>query len=141
MTEGGTWTPLDHTADIGFEVRGPNAETVLVAAGRALMSLLADPSNIAPRVQRHVSIRGNDPAEVLVRWLSEILYLHDAEGLLLCDFEVERLEGGRLEGWVSGEPFDPTRHLILTEIKAVTYHMAFLGEEGGGWLGRVILDV
>ncbi len=141
MNEGASWTPLDHTADIGFTVTAPGPEPALETAARALMSLLADPEGIVPRQTRHVTLRAGDPAELLVRWLAEILSLHATEGFLFCDFRVDRFEGRLLEATLSGEPFDPSRHTIRAEIKAVTYHQASFGIEGGRWKGRVILDV
>lgn len=76
-----------------------------------------------------------------MRWLSEILYLHEAEGLLPCAFRVESVASGRAEGVVTGEPYDPSRHHILAQIKAVTYHQIEVTQEKGGWRARVILDV
>jgi SHS2 domain-containing protein len=40
-----------------------------------------------------------------------------------------------------GEAFDPARHQLKQEIKAVTYHQAFVQTTVQGWKGRVILDV
>ncbi|MGZ3608142.1 MAG: archease [Syntrophales bacterium] len=42
---------------------------------------------------------------------------------------------------MAGEPFDPAKHTINTEIKAVTYHQAAVKEAQGMWTGRVIFDV
>jgi len=40
-----------------------------------------------------------------------------------------------------GEPLDPARHEVRTEVKAVTYHALAVARRDGGWAGRVILDL
>jgi SHS2 domain-containing protein len=47
----------------------------------------------------------------------------------------------RLKVLLRGEPFDPARHRILKEIKAVTYHQASVEKTGDVWVARVIFDV
>ena len=42
---------------------------------------------------------------------------------------------------LTGEAYDPSRHEIKVEIKAVTYHQLTIKQEGGQWVGRVILDI
>ena len=48
----------------------------------------------------------------------------------------------RLTALLRGEAFDPARHRIKQEIKAVTYHQAEVCQNAaGGWTARVICDV
>jgi SHS2 domain-containing protein len=42
---------------------------------------------------------------------------------------------------VHGEPLDPSRHPIDTEIKAVTYHQIAVEQTNGRWQTRVIFDL
>jgi SHS2 domain-containing protein len=46
-----------------------------------------------------------------------------------------------VRGSLTGEPYDPGRHEIKVEIKAVTYHQLTIKQEGGQWVGRVIVDI
>jgi SHS2 domain-containing protein len=46
-----------------------------------------------------------------------------------------------VRGSLTGEPYDPARHEIKVEIKAVTYHQLTIKQEGGQWVGRVIVDI
>ena len=39
------------------------------------------------------------------------------------------------------EPYDPERHPLRTELKAVTYHQLEVARDGDEWTGRVIFDV
>ena len=39
------------------------------------------------------------------------------------------------------EPYDPDRHAVLQEIKAVTYHQIRVAPVPEGWEARVIFDI
>ncbi len=47
----------------------------------------------------------------------------------------------RLTASCRGEDYDPARHVLKTEIKAVTYHHAEVRETPAGWRGVFIVDV
>jgi len=140
-SRGGSWSVFEHTADCGLEIRAPDLQALFETAGRALCSLLADPVGIEPREERRIDVAGCGREELLVRWLSEILYLHEAEGFLACGFRAESIGEDRVIGVVAGEPYDPSRHTILAQIKAVTYHQIQVAQDSGAWRARVILDV
>jgi len=78
---------------------------------------------------------------LMVAWLSELLYLHEVEGLLLCDFALAEIDESRVTGVVGGEVFDEGRHSIKTEVKAVTYHQLEIREQAGRWQARIIFDI
>jgi SHS2 domain-containing protein len=40
-----------------------------------------------------------------------------------------------------GEASDPARRALAREIKAVTYHQAWVREEDGAWRAQVIFDL
>jgi SHS2 domain-containing protein len=46
-----------------------------------------------------------------------------------------------LEASLRGAPYNPCRHTIKTEIKAVTYHRAEVKQTPAGWQGVFIVDV
>ena len=79
--------------------------------------------------------------ELLVAWLSELLYLYEVEGLLLCDFALTEIDEGSVKGVATGEEFDENRHDIKTSIKAVTYHQLEIKEQDGLWQAQVIFDI
>lgn len=132
---------LDHTGDARIEIYGESLEALFENAGVALFHVITDPSTVEEKVERGI-VLGYETVEVLlVDWLGELLYLHDVEGLLLKRFEVRRMENERFEGRAWGEPFQEGRHVIRTEVKAVTFHQVEVNEEGGRWRARVILDL
>ena len=129
---------LDHEADIGLEVCGRGHAELFSHAGAALFSLITDPDTIEARFTRHITI--NSGEEQLVVFLNELLYLWDTEKFIPRTFSVV-MEGGRLEADITGETFDPGKHSVYKEVKAVTYHKFTLRQEGDLLKATVFLDI
>jgi SHS2 domain-containing protein len=56
-------------------------------------------------------------------------------------FEVRVRDDG-LSGTAWGEPLDPARHVLLHEVKAITYHeLKVEPTPDSGWLAEVIVDI
>ena len=139
-----SYSIFDHTADIGVEVTAPSLPVLYETAAFALFDIMAEPRETHPDskgVSLEVSVTAADLEELLVRWLSELLYLYDTRGLLLYRFEVVEVSAGRLRARVEGERPDPLRHRVKTEIKAVTYHQVTVKRDGDSWRARVVFDV
>jgi len=142
--ESGTWTWFDHTADIGLEVSAPSIETLFSTAAIALFDLLLEARATLSESRfsnRHISIDADNPPELLVRWLAELLYLHETEHLIFRKLQVTTLSRARLAGMVSFEPFNPAHHRVKREIKGITYHQLTLEKQPAGWRTRLVLDV
>lgn len=136
-----TYTLFDHTADLGVEVYGKTPEELFANAAFALFDIITDISTIETTEERKLVVEGSDWEDLFVNYLREILYLYNGEGLLLKDFFIVEIDTAALQVVVKGEPFDPSRHRIKTEIKAVTYHQVSVTEDSHKWTGRVIFDV
>ena len=132
---------FDHTADLGLEIYGKTVNELFANAAFAVFDSITDLSRVKATEERTIIIEGEGWEDLLVNYLREILYLFNGEGLLLKEFSIIDIDPRHLEGTVSGEPFDPSRHRINTEIKAVTYHQAAVRETPKEWTARVIFDV
>jgi len=132
---------LEHTADIGFEAYGETRAEVFANSARALFHILVDPAAVDPRHRLEINAQGTGPTELLVNWLSELLYYQDAEGWLFRDFEVISLSDNSIRAAARGEKFDPARHQIKLLVKAITYHQLVLEESAGGWRAQVYVDI
>jgi SHS2 domain-containing protein len=129
---------IDHEADIGFEVYGRALEELFTNAAHAVFSLIVDTGTVKPRIGKRLEVKGN--GELLIVFLNELLYLFDAEGFIPKDLSL-KIESGRVTGNIAGELFDPLRHTIKKEVKAVTYHKFSIRKEGDMFKGRFILDI
>jgi len=132
---------FNHTADIGFDVCGTTRKALFSQAAIALFSLLADPSAIEPGEEKPVTISGADPDDLWINYLRELLYLFNSKSFLVREVEILKLGRKNLTATARGEPYNPARHEILNEIKAVTYHQAGIRKTPDGWTGRFIVDV
>lgn len=132
---------LEHTADVGFEAFGSTREEAFANAARALTDLIVDLDTIKSSDEVTLQIHGPDPESVLVNWLSELLYLHDAEGWLFRDFEIQSLGDNSLSAVARGEKFQRSRHQAKLLVKAITYHQLALEQIPGGWRAQVYVDI
>ena len=132
---------FDHTADVGIEIYGEDLHQLFINAGHALFDLITDIHTIEATTSLSVTVEGTDQEDLMVRWLSELLYLHQLKGYLLSDFTLHELGEKILRATVKGEHYESRRHEVLREIKAVTYHQLMVAQEKDRWVARIVLDV
>lgn len=126
---------------MGVRAFGKSLPEVYANCAYGMFSILASHHEIRESERVQVEAEAEDPEQLLVAWLSELLYKHESEKLILCRFSVKELGKGRIKGEAWGEKIDPERHHLGREIKAVTYHELSLREAEGNWIAEVILDV
>jgi SHS2 domain-containing protein len=133
---------FDHTADLGLRIRAADLDTLFAEAAEALTSaLVEDPATVEPRREVAIQVTGTDRAYLLFDWFKALLYHFDAEHLLFRRFAVRVRDDG-LDATAWGEPYDPDRHPLSHEVKAVTYHGLRVDQEpNGDWLAEVIVDI
>ena len=132
---------IDHTADIGLHVFGGNPVELFCNAARALTDVITDHRRVAAVDSVGVSVTGHDWPDLMVNWLREMLYLWSGKDLLVAAVDIQRISTHRIDAVVSVEPFQPERHRIRNEIKAITYHQIDVSEGLTGWEAKIILDV
>ena len=110
-------------------------------AAEGLMSIILDLTAIEPKEVREVTITGEDPDQLLVKWLSEILYLYDGQGFVCRDFLIVNLNSKKLRAVVRGESFSRKKHRTKLDVKAVTYHQLSVQENQHGAVVRVFFDI
>jgi len=132
---------LDHPADIGIEAYGENLAEAFEQAAVALTSIILDVSTVRESGKRNVRLNADDQGQLLVKWLTEILYLYDGKRFVGCRFEIERLTAESLQATIHGEMFDPKKHVTRLDVKAVTYHQLQVTESEKRTSVRVFLDV
>ena len=132
---------FEHTADLGLRATASNLDDLFVEAGICLTSAIVDDiDTIEPRVETTVRIEGTDLEYLMFDWLRHLLYLFEEGQWLFRTFEVKHSESG-LSAIAFGEPYDPTRHALAREVKAITYHELKVEPTADGWLAEVIVDI
>jgi SHS2 domain-containing protein len=132
------------TSDVTFVARGSSLEEVFAAAADALLAVtLDDPASVQSRLRRSIRLREPDLELLLLRFLDELIYLRDAEELLLraARLRIEVDGEASLEGELAGELIDRSRHALAADVKAATAHELRVTREAKGWSARATLDV
>ncbi|MEB3757061.1 MAG: archease [Desulfurococcales archaeon] len=139
------FTTREHTADELIEACGRSLEEAFEQAAKAVFEVVTDTSKVACRKEIEVTVEGYDLENLLYRWIEELLYYLDAEGLVFSDFKVTRLqrsdESYILVAKVCGEKFDPEKHEHRTIVKAMTYAQMNIRKEGGCWVLTFVVDI
>ncbi len=129
---------IEHTADVGIRAHGSTLNELFENAGEGMFSLIADLDSVKPVGEIEVRLAADDIATLMLRWLSELLYIHETQHLLLAAFDVH-LDGTSLRGRARGETIDKKRHELKLVIKAVTRHRLNVDPQKG--IAEVIFDI
>ena len=132
---------IDHTADIGLKVYGKDIKEIFENAARGMFEIIADLENVKPREKRTIELKGSATDELLIFWLSELLFQYEVYQILFADFAVDKISQFSIIANAYGQRFDKNLHEIKTEIKAVTYHDLKIEKVNFGWQAQVIFDV
>ena len=132
---------MDHTADLGILVRGSDLKNLFREAAHSLIHLMVR-ANPAKKIRTlKLSVAGADSADLMVRWLGEILYLLEGENRVVTHIGIDDISPCHLDVTLKTGPFDPNTDEILREIKAVTYHQIRVSEKNGRWEAQIIFDL
>ena len=133
------------TADIAFEATGRDLAELFRDAADATTNVMIDNIEaIQPRETRQIELSNDKLDMLLFDLLQELIFLKDAERLLLRIREVqiaEKDENYFLKATAEGEPLDAERHHQRADVKAVTLHDFSVERTEGGWKARVLLDI
>jgi protein archease len=126
---------VEHTAEIELEIDAPTPEAVFTEALHALGELIGE-GPCGASVHCELAVAGDELASLLVRWLDELVYRAEVEGLVPEDVERIAIDGHGIAATVRCHQGSP-RHLV----KAATYHRLAFERADGGYRAKVVLDV
>lgn len=135
------WRVLPHTSEIGLEVTGRTWGSFYKNAALGLLDLYGLPLGSGRQVRLEESFEGETPEEVLVSWLSEIIFLVGTQRWAPGRVKVVRAGPQKLQAEVLGARAHEGRLALAREIKAVTYHGLKIEKKAGVLKARLILDV
>ncbi len=131
------------TADIAFEADGRDLEELFRDAAMATFEVMVNTKSVSPGLIREVELKNETVDGLLFDWLSELVYLKDADSMLFSKFDVtiKKNDIYELKAMAAGDKIDPEKHMLRSDVKAVTYHMFEVKKVGDRWKARVILDI
>lgn len=132
---------LEHTADIRVRITAKDLAGLFTNAAGALSDILAKVKRGRRSPPKILTIKktADSVGELLIAWLSELLSLSDARGLIFTGFRIKKLSEQQIEARVTGHKKEDFH--VKTEIKAATYHELKVEKIRSGWLAEVVLDV
>jgi SHS2 domain-containing protein len=132
-------------ADAAFLAWGATLEELFVAAADATTGvMIGDLDSIRCGHSMSVQLEENDLEWLLFQFLQEIIFLKDAEQLLVrvVSLVIEQQKDGlSLRCVFAGDRIDPSRHELLVDVKAVTLHRFRVERAAESWEAQVVLDV
>jgi SHS2 domain-containing protein len=130
--------------DLSFVARGSTPEEAFEAAAEALLAATVEaPQAVRATERRRIRLEEPDLELLLLRFLNELVYLRDAEQLLLRARNVCIRRDGEaaLEADLCGERLEPIRHRPGSDVKAATAHGLRVTPVAQGWEAAATLDV
>lgn len=141
----GSYTQIDHTADIAIQVEGSDEEDLFHTAAQAWLEVVLLDLVNAGHERINLSLSADSLDELLVDFLNELNYLLFTRYWIPGG--IDRIKIGKengtyhLDATVTGEPLDEKRHHIQVEIKAVTYHQMKIERKGNALKTIVVFDI
>lgn len=132
---------IDHTADFGIEVFGSDLKDLFAGAAHAMFDLIADIKALQGTGEDRIYVTGADWPDLMVNWLRELLYFWAGRERLVKRVQILSILEYELSAMVVFDQYSPGRHVIKSEIKAVTYHQIRVDRKPAGWESRIIFDV
>ena len=127
---------IEHTADWEVEAWAADLPGLFEQAARGMYALSGTRLEPGPRQQVSLEVQAEDMEGILVKFLSELLFLAEQTGLGFGSFELS-IERDHLKAHLDGAPiaaFDK-------EIKAVTFHQLKIRETERGFRVNIVFDV
>ena len=133
------------TSDVTFRAWGRDLDELFAAAADATTNVMVGAlESIRPAATTPVSVDADALDLLLLRFLEEIIFHKDAEGVIMRARAVHvepANHGHRVRAEFCGEPIDPARHELLADVKAVTLEGLSVEPAASGWRAQVTLDV
>jgi SHS2 domain-containing protein len=113
---------FEHTADLGIRVEAATLAELFADAAAGLFAVIAGDLGQVRLAEREIfTVPGSDPAWLLFDFLGELHAAFELRRMLFREFAVTITDDG-LEAVATGERYDPARHVLAHEVKAITQH-------------------
>ena len=137
---------LEHTAtaDALFQAFGKTLNSCFKNAALAVESLTINLKSVEPKIEEHIDLTADDPKQLLVDFLEELIFLKDTKYLVFSKIKVsvkEQEEHVTLTATLKGERINPKKHELGNDIKAITYHQLKLEKQKDHWMAQVLVDI
>lgn len=131
-------------ADVAFEAYGRNLSELFENAAYAIFDIMVDLKSVKSKLNKNIKIKADTVENLLYDFLSEIIYIKDADYMvfnkILVKIKEEKNEY-QLEAVIYGDKIDYENQKLKLDVKAVTLHMFTIEKLKTGYKALVIVDV
>ncbi len=127
---------IEHTADRGIEVEADDLGQLFREAAEGMVGIISEGRKDQPIFEKKIELKTTSLRNLLIKFLSEILYLVQDELTGYAGVEIFKLTERKL----SANLMLYEAPEIFAEIKNVTYHNFLLEKKGEGYICRIIFD-
>ena len=133
---------MDHATDAFIEVTASTLNEAFTLAAQSVVDITLDRDAIEEKAQRKLTVSAQDLTYLLFNWLEEVNYQIITEGFSIARFSLEISKNSlyRLNATAYGEPINLKKHHFKIEIKAPTFHMMEIKQNGGVTM-RFLMDL
>jgi len=130
-------------ADCAVEVEGKDLDDLFETSAAALAALMVEPATVPIAVERAVTLTAPELDLLLYDWLSELIYLKDRDREVFTRVKARVSGTGpfHLTAELGGDAIDPTRMVLGSDPKAVTFHQFAVTPVDGAWRARIVIDI
>ncbi len=131
---------LEHTADIRMRISASDLSSLFSESGFALAKILYGEYPLEkPTHSFSIQAEGKDREELIVNFLSELLFLTETDYLVPQKFTLS--VGNSVSGTVEGVLFDRKKHSGGTGVKGISYSSLSLTRTKIGYELIIIFDI
>lgn len=130
-------------AEAAFEAFGKTEKELLENSATALFEVMADTKKIGPKTKVEIRLFARDLEELLFKWLSELVFIKDAQEIVFGEFELEikKENGFELDARCFGEHIKYPDARLRNDVKAITKHLFEIKKEKGKFKAVVVIDI
>ena len=132
---------FEHRADIGIRGIGENIKEAFEQIAMALFAIMVEIQEVEKKEIEKVTVEGLDYEELLIAWLSELLYLKDVGNKMYSKFHILEIEKTSLNAEILGEKIDLKKHKLKLEVKAATWTQLEVKKYNDKWIVQCVVDV
>lgn len=132
------------SADLGLDVTGDSLEELYICAAEGMFDIILGGGTVKVTEQVELKIRSGSKEQLMVDWLSELLYLFDTQLMISSEFSlsIKKInEEFLLQSRFGLAPFDPSEDQSDYDIKAVTYHRLRIEKRDNLFKCHVVFDL
>ncbi len=131
-------------ADLGLDIFGDSLEELFICGAEGMFDIILGGRQVVVDNQIEIKIRSKSIEQLMVDWLSEVLYLFDARHLIAGSFALKINKAGPdflLQGRIGTARFDPLKDWADYDIKAVTYHRLRIKQQDKMYQCHIVFDL